>query len=157
MVSGKTVGGTQLYAKDNRLTREEALKLFTVGSAWFSGEEQVKRRIAPGQLADFVVLTADYLSVPEEQIKSIESALTVLGRRRRLRCRPVRLTRTARSATRLAGVVAGGAFRRILGDARIRAMTVKRRCPLQRRVRPSHEPRRRAPPRRLRQLPRPTL
>ncbi|MBI2219966.1 MAG: amidohydrolase family protein [Acidobacteria bacterium] len=58
---------------------EEALRLFTVGSAWFSGDEQIKGRIAPGQLADFAVLTADYLAVPEEQIKNIESALTVLG------------------------------------------------------------------------------
>ncbi len=79
MVSGKTVGGTELYSRDNRLTREEALRLFTVGSAWFSGDEQIKGRIAPGQLADFAVLTADYLAVPEEQIKNIESALTVLG------------------------------------------------------------------------------
>jgi predicted amidohydrolase YtcJ len=79
MVSGRTVGGTELYPKDNRLTREEALRLFTVGSAWFSGDERIKGRIAPGQLADFVILTADYLSVPEEEIKNIESALTVLG------------------------------------------------------------------------------
>lgn len=79
MVSGKTVGGTQLYAKENRLTREEALRLYTLGSAWFSGEEDVKGRIAPGQYADFAVLSADYLSVPEEQIKNIESVLTVVA------------------------------------------------------------------------------
>jgi predicted amidohydrolase YtcJ len=79
MVSGKTVGGTELYSKENRLTREEALRLYTLGSAWFSGEEAIKGRIAPGQLADFAVLSADYMSVPEEQIKSIESVLTVLG------------------------------------------------------------------------------
>ena len=78
MVSGKTVGGTQLYPESNRLTREEALRLFTVGSAWFSGEESQKGRIAVGQLADFAVLSADYLSVPEEEIKGIESVLTVL-------------------------------------------------------------------------------
>lgn len=79
MVSGKTVGGTEIYPKDRCLTREEALRLYTVGSAWFSGEEAVKGRIAPGQLADFAMLSADYLSVPEEQIKHIESVLTVLG------------------------------------------------------------------------------
>jgi predicted amidohydrolase YtcJ len=79
MVSGKTVGGTELYPKDKRLTREEALRLFTVGSAWFSGEEQVKGRVAPGQLADFAILSADYLSVPEEEIRNIEAVLTVLG------------------------------------------------------------------------------
>ncbi|HWQ93007.1 MAG TPA: amidohydrolase [Clostridia bacterium] len=79
MVSGKTVGGTELYPKENRLTREEALRLYTLGSAWFSGEEAIKGRIAPGQLADFAILSADYMSVPEEQIKEIEAVLTVLG------------------------------------------------------------------------------
>jgi predicted amidohydrolase YtcJ len=77
MVSGKTVGGTQLFAAENRLSREEALKLYTVGSAWFSGEETVKGRIAPGQYADFAVLSNDYFKVPEEEIKGIESLLTV--------------------------------------------------------------------------------
>lgn len=77
MVTGKTVGGTQLGSEDNRLTREEALKLYTIGSAWFSGDENVKGRIVPGQLADFAVLTADYLKVPDEEIRNIESLLTV--------------------------------------------------------------------------------
>ena len=79
MVSGKTVGGTELYPPENRLTREEALRLYTLGSAWFSGEEALKGRLAPGQLADLAILSADYLSVPEEQIKEIEAVLTILG------------------------------------------------------------------------------
>ena len=79
MVTGKTVGGTQLASPENRLTREEALRLYTVGSAWFSGEETVKGRIAPGQLADFAVLSSDYFKVPEEQIRNIESSLTVMN------------------------------------------------------------------------------
>jgi predicted amidohydrolase YtcJ len=81
LVSGKTVGGTQLFADDNRLSRDEALRLFTVGSAWFSQEEHVKGRIAPGQLADFAVLSEDYFSVPEERIRDIVSVLTVVGGR----------------------------------------------------------------------------
>jgi predicted amidohydrolase YtcJ len=79
MVTGKTVGGMQLASPENRLSREEALRLYTVGSAWFSGEEEMKGRIAPGQLADFAILSADYLTVPEEQIRRIESVLTVTG------------------------------------------------------------------------------
>jgi predicted amidohydrolase YtcJ len=78
-VTGKTVGGTQLFADDNKLSREEALRLFTVGSAWFSQEEKVKGRIAPGQYADFAVLSDDYFTVPEEQIKNLHSLLTVVG------------------------------------------------------------------------------
>jgi predicted amidohydrolase YtcJ len=79
MVTGRTVGGTQLASPENRLSREEALRLYTVGTAWFSGEEEVKGRIAPGQFADFAILSADYMTVPEEQIRRIESVLTVTG------------------------------------------------------------------------------
>jgi predicted amidohydrolase YtcJ len=79
MVAGKTVGGTELYSEANRLSREEALRLYTQGSSWFSGESGKKGAIAVGQLADIVVLTEDYLSVPEEKIKGIESVLTIVG------------------------------------------------------------------------------
>jgi hypothetical protein len=79
MVTGRSGGGTRLAAPENRLSREEALRLYTVGTAWFSSEEDVKGRIAPGQLADFAILSADYLTVPEEQIRRIESVLTVTG------------------------------------------------------------------------------
>ena len=79
MVTGKTVGGTQVAAPGSRLSREEALRLYTAGSAWFSGEEAAKGRIAPGQYADFAIVSADYLSVPDEQITAIESVLTVTG------------------------------------------------------------------------------
>lgn len=79
MVSGKTVGGRRLYPESNRLDRAEALRRYTVGSAWFSCEEAQKGAIAPGQLADLAVLSADYLAVPEEEIKAIESVLTVVG------------------------------------------------------------------------------
>ncbi|MEW4570311.1 amidohydrolase [Tautonia sp. JC769] len=81
MTAGRTVGGTPLYGEDNRLGRTEALRRYTAGSAWFSGEEGTKGRIAPGQLADLAVLSADYFSVPEAEIKAIESVLTVVGGR----------------------------------------------------------------------------
>jgi len=79
LVSGKTVGGTALYPEANRLTREEALRLWTVGSSWFSSEEERKGTIAAGQLADFAVLRDDYFTIPEEAIRGLESVLTVLG------------------------------------------------------------------------------
>ena len=81
LVSGRTVGGTQLFADDNRLSRDEALRLFTVGSAWLSQEEALKGHIAPGQYADFAVLAEDYFNVSDEQIKDIEAVLTVVGGR----------------------------------------------------------------------------
>jgi hypothetical protein len=77
-VSGRTVGGTQLYTAANRLDRMEALRRYTVGSAWFSGEVEKKGAIVPGQFADLAVLSADYFSIPEDDIKRIESVLTVV-------------------------------------------------------------------------------
>jgi hypothetical protein len=79
LVTGKTLGGTALYPEANRLDRMEALRLFTVGSSWFSSEEAQKGAIVPGQLADLAVLSADYFSIPDEHIKSLESVLTIVG------------------------------------------------------------------------------
>ena len=79
LVAGKTVGGTELYSEASRLSREEALRLYTQGSSWFSGESGKKGAIAIGQLADVATLTEDYFSVPEENIKGIESVLTIVG------------------------------------------------------------------------------
>ncbi|MEA3209299.1 MAG: hypothetical protein QOE70_2356, partial [Chthoniobacter sp.] len=79
LVSGRTCGGLELYPEKNRLSREEALRLYTAGSAWFSGEQDQKGTLAVGQLADFAVLTEDYFSVPEERIPDLESTLTVVN------------------------------------------------------------------------------
>ncbi|HEV8001395.1 MAG TPA: amidohydrolase family protein, partial [Planctomycetaceae bacterium] len=78
MVTGKTVGGTPLYPQSNRLDRTEALRRYTSGSAWFSAEEEKKGTIASGRLADLAVLSADYFSVLDEEIKQIESQLTLV-------------------------------------------------------------------------------
>ncbi len=79
LVTGRTVGGMQLYPEANRLDRMGALRLYTAGSSWFSGEEGKKGILSPGQLADLVVLSADYFTIPEEEIKGIESVLTIVG------------------------------------------------------------------------------
>lgn len=81
LVSGRTVGGLPLYDADNRLDRTKALALYTEGSAWFSGDETKKGRIAPGRLADLAVLSADYFQVPEAEIKEITSVLTIMDGR----------------------------------------------------------------------------
>jgi predicted amidohydrolase YtcJ len=79
--TGRTVGGTALYGDDNVLTRQEALELWTRGSAWFSSEDGRKGSIAAGQHADLAVLSADYFSVPDEAIKDLEAELTIVGGR----------------------------------------------------------------------------
>jgi len=77
LVTGQTVGGTQITAKDALLSREEALRLYTTGSAWFSGESDRKGRLAVGQYADLAVLSDDFLACPDDAIRGIESLLTV--------------------------------------------------------------------------------
>jgi len=75
LVADKTDGGTALDPEANRLDRTEALRRYTLGSAWFSGEEDKKGSVEVGRLADLAVPSADYFSIPEEKIKRIESAL----------------------------------------------------------------------------------
>lgn len=77
--TGKTVGGNSLYNESNILTREKALELYTRGSAWFSNEQDKKGSFIEGQLADFAVLSQDYFTIPEEEIRNLYSVMTVVG------------------------------------------------------------------------------
>jgi len=79
LITGKTIGGLSLYPSENRFDRGEALKLYTLGSSWFSTENGKKGALASGQLADLAVLSADYFSIPEEEIRQLESVLTVVA------------------------------------------------------------------------------
>ena len=79
LTSGKTIGGLQLYQEANKLSRETALQLYTQGSAWFSSEQHKKGTISKGMFADLTVLDADYFSIEAEEIKNIESELTIVG------------------------------------------------------------------------------
>jgi predicted amidohydrolase YtcJ len=79
LVTGKTLANTRLYASDNLVDRITALRLWTEKNTWHSSEQGKKGQIKLGQLADFAALSADYFSVPEDDIRGIESVLTVLG------------------------------------------------------------------------------
>jgi predicted amidohydrolase YtcJ len=81
LTTGKTLGGMPLYGEENVLSREDALRLWTHGSAWFSGEADVKGTLEPGMYADLAVLSADYLSVPPEEIRRIIAIMTMVGGR----------------------------------------------------------------------------
>lgn len=78
LVSGKTVGGTQMHRNRNTVSRLDALRLWTASNAWFCYDEGKKGVIAPGAYANLAVLSADFLSVPAEAIRSIESLLTIV-------------------------------------------------------------------------------
>ncbi|MBM4261853.1 MAG: amidohydrolase [Deltaproteobacteria bacterium] len=81
LVTGKTVAGTRLREPQQNLTRAEALRLYTIGSAWFSADEKRRGSLEAGKLADLAVLNADFLTVPEDQIPHLESLLTMVGGR----------------------------------------------------------------------------
>ena len=79
LTTGKTVGGMSLYDDKNVLNREEALRLWTVGGAYKSNEEKLKGTLADGMYADLAVLSGDYMTVADEDIKDLTSVLTVVG------------------------------------------------------------------------------
>lgn len=81
LLDGRTVDGLETRDVDERPTREEALRLWTQGGAWFAFAEEDRGRIAPGLLADLAIIDADYMSVPTEQIGAIQSVLTMVGGR----------------------------------------------------------------------------
>jgi predicted amidohydrolase YtcJ len=81
LVTGRTVGGMQLYPRRNCLDRETALRMWTENVTWFSNEEGRKGRIEVGRLADLIVPDRDYLSCPEEQIADTVSLFTLVGGR----------------------------------------------------------------------------
>lgn len=79
LITGRTVGEFQLAEDSNQLTREEALYLYTKGSAWISDEETVKGTLEKGMYADFAILSDDYFTIPVQEIKELKSVLTVVG------------------------------------------------------------------------------
>jgi predicted amidohydrolase YtcJ len=81
MVDGKTVGGTLTRDEEQLPSREEALRFYTLGSAWFTFDDEKRGSLKAGKLADLAVLTKDYLTVPTGEIGSTESLLTMVGGR----------------------------------------------------------------------------
>lgn len=82
MVSGRNFSHAGTLTNDGQqITRLEALRLYTTGSAWFSNEDNDVGSFEVGKLADLAVLSDDYLAVREDQIKKITSLLTLQGGR----------------------------------------------------------------------------
>jgi predicted amidohydrolase YtcJ len=79
LTGGKTANGVSLNGPEQAPSRAEALRLYTMGSAWFSHDEDERGSIEPGKLADLAVLSKDYMTAPVDQVGTIESLLTMLG------------------------------------------------------------------------------
>lgn len=74
--AGEPEGG---WYANQKVTREEALRAFTIWAAYGQFEEDLKGSLEPGKLADFVVIDRDYMTCPEEEIKDIQALMTVSG------------------------------------------------------------------------------
>jgi predicted amidohydrolase YtcJ len=80
-VTRKTADGTPLGVAE-RISRKEALKLATINNAYMTFEETTKGSIEPGKLADFLILSDDLLTVPEDQIRTVRTVATYVGGRK---------------------------------------------------------------------------
>jgi predicted amidohydrolase YtcJ len=71
--------GPEGWHPEQRITVPDAVRAYTVGAAYASGEEREKGSIAPGKLADLVVLSQDIFAIPAMSILGTEVEATILG------------------------------------------------------------------------------
>lgn len=79
LITGGSFDGAPARHERHCLSRMEALRLYTSGSAWFSFDEHEAGTLEPGKMADLIVLSDDYFTVPEEAIPTLEAVLTIVG------------------------------------------------------------------------------
>jgi predicted amidohydrolase YtcJ len=80
MVTGKNAAG-RLVNNGQQITREEAIRLYTVANGWFLREEDKLGTIEEGKFGDVVVLSDNYFDtfrVPDSQIRKLHSVLTIV-------------------------------------------------------------------------------
>lgn len=75
-LAGKPEGG---FEPDQKMTREQALRSYTLDAAYAAFEEDIKGSIERGKLADFTIFTRDIMTIDEEDILSTEVAMTIVG------------------------------------------------------------------------------
>ena len=77
-ITRETISGGVL-GPDQKITRQEALRISTMENARLTFEEQIKGSIEPGKLADFVVLDEDISTVDPKRIEQMKVLMTVVG------------------------------------------------------------------------------
>jgi predicted amidohydrolase YtcJ len=80
-LDGKTVGGVALRGPEETPDRTEALRLYTIGSAWFSHDDDERGSLEIGKYADLAVLSQDFMTIPIDRIATTESVLTMIAGR----------------------------------------------------------------------------
>lgn len=80
MVTGKTREGVKRPGRQT-ISRHEAVEFYTKKAAYLTFEEDSRGTLEPGKMADFAVLSDDCFKCPDEDIKKIESVMTVVGGR----------------------------------------------------------------------------
>ena len=75
-LTGEPDGG---YEPAQRMTREQALRSYTLDAAYGAFEEKIKGSIEEGKLADFTVFTQDIMTIPEDQLLRTKVAMTIVG------------------------------------------------------------------------------
>jgi predicted amidohydrolase YtcJ len=81
LLTGRTVSGLQLRSPQETPSREDALRHYTIDSAWFSFDEDKRGSLEPGKLADFALLDQDLMTIPLDRIERTQSLLTLVGGR----------------------------------------------------------------------------
>jgi predicted amidohydrolase YtcJ len=79
-ITRRTQGG-QLIGAAERISRMDALRMVTINAAYVGFEEKKKGSIEVGKLADLAILTADFLTVPDDQIMNIKAHTTIVDGR----------------------------------------------------------------------------
>ena len=79
MLDGLTVDGVETRSATEIPSREQALRIYTQGSAWFAHDENRRGQLSPGMLADLAVLSDDYFAVSLSDMAKIRSLLTMVG------------------------------------------------------------------------------
>ncbi|WP_445384071.1 amidohydrolase [Robiginitalea sp. IMCC44478] len=80
-ISRKTLKGTpeEGYEPAERMTREQALRSYTLDAAYGAFEEDIKGSITPGKLADFTIYNQDLMTVPEPSVLDTEVVMTIFN------------------------------------------------------------------------------
>jgi predicted amidohydrolase YtcJ len=75
----RMMAGRGPFFPEQRMTRQEAIRSYTINGAYAGFEEDLKGSLTPGKLADIVVLSADIMTVPDEEISRAQVMHTILG------------------------------------------------------------------------------